>query len=371
LIDKGNPAATDSGGLIDFLGTLFKNGQALAEAITGAFGDSKQSRGTQAPVVGWSDGRFESTLVNVRDTTLGQRVQSILPRRLGSEAGTPAAAVTIGSLIKIVSTGIAFYKFLLSPGQQRQTHAIGGGAGAQTELTGTIVAEGGLGQFQLLLPGVAHTGSVALPLYDKPLGVFNLRSLPRIDVTITRELTTCTTGWTQSLYALPASQAGDRPSLLDYQLDIFGDWMGPTDPPPVERTVELEVRRVHQLRRPDVVFNPDGGFTTHVEAAYVTPWGVIDLATTDGDDGFFPITELRAIDETVRQVQGSCAVRPPFAERRIAIRLTIVPEDSPEATPVTLVKLYPATVSIVNPSDTSSPFREQLAQDAVFQATLL
>lgn len=218
--------------------------------------------------------------------------------------------VSLAEMSNIVSAGIAIFKLFLGGSKPKQAQVLK--FKGDLDLKGTIRLQGGIGSFLLRVPGARHLGTTDLPFYDKPLGVFNLRSKPAIHVRIVMEMTKCRN-------------------------------TGPVGPKIIE--LPFPRRHVHQLKRPNIVINPHAGFTAEVEAAYVRRNGSLDFASSSSD-GYFGISRIRAVTDQLLG-PGNCDDPPPEEHlRRVAIRLTITPDEVPDGfTPISLVKLYPAEYS--------------------------
>lgn len=215
--------------------------------------------------------------------------------------------VSLGDMSNLVSAGIALFKLFLGGSKPKQTQVLK--FKGDLDLSGTIKLQGGIGSFLLRVPGARPLGSTDLPFYDEPLGIFNLRSKPAINVKIVMEMTKCRN-------------------------------TGPVGPKILE--LPFPRRHVHQLKRPDIVINPHAGFKAEVEAAYVRRNGSLDFASASSG-GYFGISRIRAITDRLGG-PGNCEdPQPEVHERRVAIRLNITPDEPPaDFTPVSLVKLYRA-----------------------------
>lgn len=215
--------------------------------------------------------------------------------------------VSLAGMSGLVSAGIALFKLFLGGNKSKQTQLMH--FKGDIKLTGTIHLEGAIGSFLLRVPGARHLGSTDLPFYDKPLGVFNLRSKPVIDVKIVMELDKCRN----------TSDVGPK-------------------------TLELPFPKQHRhtLRRPQVIVNPDAGLKAEVAAGYVRRTGVVDFSRPDGADGFFAISRIRTVIDRLRGPANCDDAGPEIQQRKVAIRLMVTPEEeAPDFTPVSIVKLYP------------------------------
>ncbi|HSM56289.1 MAG TPA: hypothetical protein VK879_09055 [Candidatus Sulfomarinibacteraceae bacterium] len=216
--------------------------------------------------------------------------------------------VSLADMSNLVSAGIALFKMFLGGNKPKQTQVLK--FKGELDLSGTIRLQGAIGSFLLRVPGARHLGNTDLPFYDKPLGVFNLRSKPSVDLKIIMEVTKCRN----------TGKVG--PKIL---------------------TLPFPKRHQHKLRRLQVIVNPEAGLKAELAVAFVRPNGTLDFAQSAGPDGYFALSKLPpAVD--ILKGPGNCDDPGPVVqERKVAIRLTITPEETvPDFTPITIVKLYPS-----------------------------
>jgi hypothetical protein len=222
-----------------------------------------------------------------------------------------AKDASLGDVAGLISAGIGLFKLFAGGSKPEHPQVLLHFKG-EIKLSGTIRLQGAIGSFLLRIPGARHLGSTDLPFYDKPLGIFNLRTHPIFDVKVFRKTTRCR------------------------YTDEFG-----SQSIKVNRPFRYEC----DLRTPDVILNPDAGFSALVEEAVVQHNGTLEFARAGVSDGYFTLGQTPTI--ILENLKTKCEpepVGPKIEERSLAIRLTITPlETVPEFTPVTFVKLYKKT----------------------------
>ena len=161
------------------------------------------------------------------------------------------------------------------------------------------------------MPGAHHLGDDNLPFHDEPLGIFNLRSKPTIEVHTAWEVRPCRG---------PAGLGGS--GMLE---------------------VLYPKRFEHVLELPEVLINPHAGIKASVEAAYIAPGAPPDSYREGSPDGYFDLSSAPVVTDINDDPARCSDAVPTFTERKIAIRVTVIPEAAgPNSAPVTLIKVYPS-----------------------------
>lgn len=197
---------------------------------------------------------------------------------------------------------------------------------ATVKLNGSLTQQGLIGEILLRLPGAQHASPVPdannnlLPLYDKPLGIFNLLSAPLLSNTNQDQSYVCKIPFTNQTRVEICRKSNEQ-----------------------------------RLARVDYVVNPDSGLELEaLDAAYLRANALPDFYAVGGNDGYRPLCE--ATQTKVRTSYFGCppsslAFCPedntlPTAEQRtvgLRVRLRVIGSTTIE--PTLVLRKYQPTVT--------------------------
>lgn len=229
---------------------------------------------------------------------------------------------------------------------------------ATVKLNGTMSTETQIFTYSFRAPGARHADPVndatsnLLPLYDRPLGVFNLLSAPTVTVA---EM------WTNWV-------------CHDY---FAQEWE------PDTRVETCHSKSQQRLSRLDYVINPDSGLVIDaMDAAYLPAGGGLPVHYVEGSsDGYKPLCDLQAtvITDSFSCPTGSywCpeVTYDPVTEiRNIGLRVRLRAPAAPNLEPVLLMRKHvpgvtwsgstlPAPSGCASPTSSASPFKYTSALD--------
>jgi hypothetical protein len=191
----------------------------------------------------------------------------------------------------------------------------------QVTLNGTLTSQSVLYSIILRVPGAIHADptndaiSNVLPLYDHPLGVFNLLSVPTVDTYIQDGIGYCYNGydtWDYEYYYIGAT--AQKFKQISYAVN---PWSG-------LQVQSLDVAYIPDDGPPDFSQNGDG---------YYPPCELSSYVVSDEYPG------AGAHDYCDNIVTGA------FAQRRIGVRVSLAPNPLPTGfEPTTLIKAYPSSL---------------------------
>ncbi len=192
----------------------------------------------------------------------------------------------------------------------------------QVSLQGTLTSQSTLYSILLRVPGSIHADpsndaiSNVLPLYDHPLGVFNLLSLPVVETEIDDGIGACYNQfdtWDYDYYYISAT--AQRLKQISYAVNPWSD---------------LQVQSFDVAYLPDNDF-PDFSSSSPSGDGYYQPCELTSLVI----ENYFP--GAGAHDYCDNIVTGY------FSQRRIGVRAILAPSSPPTGfEPTTLIKAYPA-----------------------------
>jgi hypothetical protein len=220
---------------------------------------------------------------------------------------------------------------------------------AEVRLEGGITEETQFYTILLRVPGSIHadptgdTSSNILPLYDRPLGIFNLLAAPTVELTYVDSYYECSDwGWTYTESCI--AEVDQRLAQLDY------------------------------------VVNPDSGLAVEsFDAAYIpSNGGLPDFYVEGGADGYRPVCEL--MGQVVRSFNydcppyyvPQCGYPPPlfYVSRDIGVRVSLRVAASPSVVPTLLIRKYKprngaagASSTCQSGSSSANPFRYATTTD--------
>lgn len=214
---------------------------------------------------------------------------------------------------------------------------------AEIRLDGNITEETQFYTILLRTPGSIHadptsdTSANILPLYDRPLGIFNLLAAPTVELTYVDAYYECSDyGW--SSYESCIAEVDQRLAQIDY------------------------------------VVNPDSGLAVEsFDAAYIpSTGGLPDFYVEGGADGYRPVCEL--MGQVVRSFNydcppywyPQCGLPPPmrYISRDLGVRVRLRATASTSVVPTLLIRKYKPRNGSAAPSPTcqsgsssANPFR--------------
>ena len=220
---------------------------------------------------------------------------------------------------------------------------------ATVKLNGNITTQTSFYSILLRVPGSLHADPAndasanILPLYDRPLGIFNLLAAPTVELGYVDAGYSCSaSGWTSTETCI--SEVDQRLAQLDY------------------------------------VVNPNSGLVVDAfDAAYIPATGGLpDFYVEGGADGYFPLCSLMA--QVVRTYNNQCPPsyvpacgNPPptfYTPRDIGVRVSLRVATSPSVVPTLLIRKYKPRNGTAGPSSTcpsgsssANPFRYSTAND--------
>lgn len=213
---------------------------------------------------------------------------------------------------------------------------------ATVKLNGTITTQTQFYSYQLRVPGALHADpandvlSNILPLYDRPLGIFNVLAQPVLEVSYNDPHFVCQNPW-EPLY--------------------------PGGPPSTQ--VEICRKEITQrLAQLDYVINPDSGLALDsIDAAYLpAAGGLPDFYVAGVADGYRPLCSLE--QTVVRSSFGNCPpsgslycpeqhpYMPEVEARDIGLRVRLRVAANPAIEPTLLIRKYRPRIGSPGPSST-------------------
>ncbi|HEV8577844.1 MAG TPA: hypothetical protein VGX68_02080 [Thermoanaerobaculia bacterium] len=203
---------------------------------------------------------------------------------------------------------------------------------ATVKLNGSMTAETLFATILLRAPGSIHADPVndassnVLPLYDRPLGIFNLLSAPVLSVT---------------------HQNASYPCYVPFSN-------------PLQTAVEMCRKSTDQrLANVDYVINPDSGLElAALDAAYLRAAALPDFYVQGSSDGYRPLCDLEQM--VVRTNYSGCPPSlgycpenyiPPTAEvRSIGLRVRLRATAAPAVEPTLIIRKYKPAVTSSAPA---------------------